>query len=180
MPTILLIGAGRSSTSLIKYFLDHSAAGNFTLKVADYSEELARSKTGNHPSAESIGFDINDDTQREKLIGASDIVISMLPANMHMPVAVECLRQKKNLVTASYVSPEMESLNDEVKKAGLIFLNECGLDPGIDHMSAMEIIERIKREGENYQHSALIPADSLLLSRTIIHGDTSFHGIPGM
>lgn len=147
MRRVLLIGAGRSSSSLIKYFLDHSSEENWMLTVADFSEELARSKINNHPSARAIGFDIQNEKQRVSLISDADIVISMLPANMHIPVALECLRQKKNLITASYVSPEMLELHEEVTKAGLIFLNECGLDPGIDHMSAMEIIDNVRKKG---------------------------------
>lgn len=147
MRRVLLIGTGRSSSSLIKYFLDHSSDENWMLTVADFSEELARSKINNHPSARAIGFDIQNEKQRVSLISDADIVISMLPANMHHSVALECLRQKKNLITASYVSPEMLELHEEVTKAGLIFLNECGLDPGIDHMSAMEIIDSVRKKG---------------------------------
>ncbi len=148
MRKILLIGAGRSSSSLIKYFLDIALVENWKLTVADFSEEMAQSKINNHPSARAIGFDIQNEIQRTLLISETDIVISMLPANMHFPVAIECLRQKKNLITASYVSPEMNSLNEEVANGGLIFLNECGLDPGLDHMSAMEIISK-KNKNQN-------------------------------
>ncbi len=151
MRKILLIGAGRSSSFLVKYFLEHSSKENWTLIVSDVSEELAMSRTGNHPASKAVGCDINNEDQRRKLIAGADIVISMLPANMHFPVASECLRQKKNLITASYVSPEMKSLSEEVISAGLIFMNECGLDPGIDHMSAMEIIDRVHAEGGNVE-----------------------------
>lgn len=147
MRKILLIGAGRSSSSLIKYFLDHALVENWKLTVADFSEELAQSKINNHPSAKAIGFDIQNENERALVISESDIVISMLPSNMHFPVALECLRLKKNLITASYVSPEMNALYVEVTNAGLIFLNECGLDPGIDHMSAMEIIDNVMEKG---------------------------------
>lgn len=147
MRNILLIGAGRSSSSLIKYFLDHAPGEKWMLTVADVSEKNAADKIKNHPSGKSIGFDMHNGKELERLISSSDVVISMLPANMHMPVALECLKQKKNLVTASYVSHEMHLLDDEVRKNGLIFLNECGLDPGIDHMSAMEIIDEVKSAG---------------------------------
>ena len=147
MRKVLLIGAGKSSSALIKYFLDHASDENWMLIVADFSEELAKSKTNNHPFAKAIGFDIQNEKQRIGLITDADIVISMLPPNMHHPVALECLRQKKNLITASYVSPEMQELHQEVSNAGLLFLNECGLDPGIDHMSAMEIIDNVKTKG---------------------------------
>ena len=147
MRKILLIGAGRSSSSLIKYFLDHSSAENWMLVVADFSEELAQSKIDNHPMAKAIGFDIQNENQRTNLVSEADIVISMLPADMHLPVALECLKQKKNLITASYVSTEMNELSQGVANAGLIFLNECGLDPGLDHMSAMAIIDDILIKG---------------------------------
>ena len=147
MRSILLIGAGRSSSSLIKYFLDLSSEENWTLTVADFSEELARDKINNHPSARAVGFDIQNERERSAIISKADIVISMLPANMHLPVALECLKQKKNLITASYVSHEMQELNEKVTSAGLLFLNECGLDPGIDHMSAMHVIDDVKQKG---------------------------------
>ncbi len=147
MRNILLIGAGRSSSSLIKYFLDLSAEEKWTLTVADFSEELARGKTNNHPSAKAVRFDIQNEKARSELVFKADMVISMLPANMHMPVALECLKQNKNLLTASYVSPEMYALNDKVTSAGILFLNECGLDPGIDHMSAMQVIDEVKQKG---------------------------------
>ena len=147
MRNVLLVGAGRSSSSLIKYFLDHSAEENWRLTVADFSEELAKNKIKNHPSGIAIGFDIQNEKQLENLVSDADIVISMLPADKHYPVAIECLKQKKNLLTASYISPEMKELNSAVSEAGLIFLNECGLDPGLDHMSSMEIIESVKEQG---------------------------------
>jgi len=147
MRRILLIGAGRSSSFLVKYLLDHAYNENWILIVSDVSEELAKKKTGNHPASKAVGFDIQNENQRSSLISEADIVISMLPANMHYPVATECLKQKKNLITASYVSPEMQALNDDVAAAGLLFMNECGLDPGIDHMSAMEIIDSIHERG---------------------------------
>ncbi len=148
MRTILLIGAGRSSSSLIKYFLDHSSEQNWSLTVADVSEELAKQKIDGHVNGKAIRFDINDEKQRVSEIGKADVVISMLPAHMHVPVAMECVRQKKNLVTASYISKEMEGLNEEATRNGVLILNECGLDPGLDHMSAMKIIEEIKSKGD--------------------------------
>jgi saccharopine dehydrogenase-like NADP-dependent oxidoreductase len=147
MRSILLIGAGKSSSSLIKYLLDHSQEESLKIIVADVSIESARAKTNNHAAAEAISFDINNEAERKELIAKSDLVISMLPAHMHMPVAEECLAQGKNLITASYVSHAMQDLNEQVKKKGLIFLNECGLDPGLDHMSAMEIIDDVHARG---------------------------------
>jgi len=144
---ILLIGAGRSSASLIQYLLDHSKDEQWTLTVADVSEEEATKKINNHPNGRAIRFDINDEKQRIAEIGAAGIVISMLPANMHLPVALECVSQKKSLLTASYISPEMKALESQVIANGSLFLNECGLDPGLDHMSAMKIIDSIHASG---------------------------------
>jgi len=148
MRTILLIGAGRSSSYLIKYLLDNAKEQNWNLTVADVSEDLAKKKINGHESGRAIRFDINDEEQRLTEIKKADIVVSMLPAHMHLPVAIECIRRKKNLVTASYISTEMKALDEDAKKNGVLILNECGLDPGIDHMSAMQIIDRILSGGE--------------------------------
>jgi saccharopine dehydrogenase (NADP+, L-glutamate forming) len=148
MRTILLIGAGRSSSSLVKYLLDHSQEESWNITVADVSVEQAMQKIGGHHNGRAIQFDIHDEHQRNTEITQADIVISMLPAHMHLAVATECVRQKKNLVTASYISKEMQELEEEAKQNGVLILNECGLDPGIDHMSAMKIIEEIKSKGE--------------------------------
>ena len=147
MRSILLIGAGRSSSFLIRYFLDHAREQDWNLTVADVSIESAKEKTRNHPLANAIAFDINNDQQRKEEIGKADLVISMLPANMHLPVAHECVAQKKHLATASYISKEMQQLHVQAMKEGIALLNECGLDPGIDHMSAMKIIDEIKSAG---------------------------------
>ncbi|MFI5164820.1 MAG: saccharopine dehydrogenase NADP-binding domain-containing protein, partial [Bacteroidia bacterium] len=147
MKNILLIGAGRSASTLIKYLLDNSQTENWQITVADISMELAKQKIGNHPNAKAIALDMNNESRRAEEIAKADIVISMLPATLHFPVAKECLKQKKNLVTASYVSKQMKDLDAEVKKAGVIFLNEIGLDPGIDHLSAMKVINEVKAKG---------------------------------
>ncbi|HNP33271.1 MAG TPA: saccharopine dehydrogenase C-terminal domain-containing protein [Flavobacterium sp.] len=147
MRNILIIGAGRSASSLIKYLLKKSTLENFNVTLGDLSIELARRKTYNHPNATPIALDINDVEQRRNEIQKADIVISMLPAHMHIEVAKDCVTFKKNMVTASYISDEMQSLDEAVKANGLIFMNEVGLDPGIDHMSAMKVIDEIKEKG---------------------------------
>ncbi len=147
MRNILLIGAGRSATVLIDYLLSHSTNENWTLTLGDVSEELAKQKAGNHPNARAIAFDIHDDWNRLVEIGKADVVISLLPPQLHLPVARECVQQKKNLVTASYVTKEMEALDSDAKAAGVMLLNECGLDPGIDHMSTMQVLTKLKSEG---------------------------------
>ncbi len=147
MKKILLLGAGRSSGALIKYLLENASADNYILRVGDRSLESAKDKTGNHPKAQPFSFNVENTEQREKEIGEADIIISLLPPTLHILAATDCLKFKKNLVTASYVSPELLAMDEDVKKLGLLFLNECGLDPGIDHMSAVEIIHRLKQQG---------------------------------
>ena len=147
MRQILIIGAGRSASSLIQYLLNKSNEENLHLTIGDLSLELAQRKTNNHPNATAIALDINNEAQRQAEIQKADIVISMLPAHMHIEVAKDCVTFQKNMVTASYISDAMQSLDAEVKAKGLIFMNEIGLDPGIDHMSAMKVIDDIKAKG---------------------------------
>jgi len=147
MRKILVIGAGKSSSSLITYLLEKSTSENLHITVADISLELAKSKINNHKNGTAISLDISNDIQRTKEISNATIVISMLPAHLHINVAKDCLNFGKNLVTASYVSKEIMELHEKVKKVGLIFMNEIGLDPGIDHMSAMNIIDSIRKKG---------------------------------
>jgi len=147
MKKILVIGAGRSAITLIKYLLDNAKANNWFVRVADFLEDLAKEAVANHSSGKAIFFNVTDDMQRESEISDSDIVISMLPTRMHILVAKDCVRLGKNLVTASYVSKEILALDEKAKQAGIILLNEIGLDPGIDHMSAMQVIDEIKVNG---------------------------------
>lgn len=147
MRNILIIGAGRSASSLIQYLLNKSADENLHLTIGDLSLELAQRKTKSHPNATPIQFDIRNEAQRQVEIQKADIVISMLPAHMHIDVAKDCIAYKKHMVTASYVSDAMQSLDAEAKANNLVFMNEIGLDPGIDHMSAMKIIDEIRDKG---------------------------------
>ncbi len=124
-----MIGAGRSASSLIKYLLDNAVDQNWHLTVGDLSLELAREKISGAANAEAIQFDINDEIQRVREIGKADIVISMLPASMHVPVARDCIALGKSMVTASYVSPEMKALDEAAKDAGVVLMNEIGVDP---------------------------------------------------
>tara|TARA_S200000501_G_scaffold371235_1_gene413894 strand:- start:613 stop:1941 length:1329 start_codon:yes stop_codon:yes gene_type:complete len=143
MRNILIVGAGKSSAYLIKYLLDKSQEQNLYLNITDVKiDHLLHYKKNNRCSVSIIN--ILDDTEREEYILKNDIIISMLPARLHMILANSCLKLKKNLITASYVSDEMKSINKIVKDRNLIFLNEMGLDPGIDHMSAKKIIDKLK------------------------------------
>ena len=147
MRTILIIGAGRSASSLIQYLLNKSEKENLHLVIGDLSLALAKKKTNNHPNATAIALDIFDENQRKEAIQKANIVISMLPAHLHIEVAKDCIIYKKHLVTASYVSDAMQELDAAAKENNLIFMNEIGLDPGIDHMSAMKVIDEIKEKG---------------------------------
>ncbi|HRM45097.1 MAG TPA: saccharopine dehydrogenase C-terminal domain-containing protein [Flavobacterium sp.] len=147
MRTILIIGAGRSASSLIQYLLNKSVTENLHLVIGDLSLDLAQKKTNNHPNATAIALDIFDENQRKKAIQIADIIISMLPAHLHIEIAKDCVIYKKHLVTASYVSDAMKELDAAAKENNLIFMNEIGLDPGIDHMSAMKVIDEIKDKG---------------------------------
>ena len=147
MRNILIIGAGRSATTLIKYLLDKSESEDLFITIGDLSEESAQKFTQGHPRAKGIQLDVFDAPQRSAAIQSADLVISMLPARFHIEAAKDCILYKKHLVTASYVSDEMEALDEDAKANGLVFMNEIGVDPGIDHMSAMQVIDRIRNAG---------------------------------
>lgn len=149
MRKILVIGAGKSTSYLLKYLFDQSVSEHLFITVADIHFENAKKLIGAHQNSEAIALDIFDKNARTKAIVESDIVISMLPARHHIEVAIDCLQHKKHLVTASYVSPEMQALDAEAKNNNLVFMNEIGVDPGIDHMSAMEVLNRIRNKGGN-------------------------------
>ncbi|MCF6279887.1 MAG: saccharopine dehydrogenase NADP-binding domain-containing protein [Flavobacteriaceae bacterium] len=147
MKNILIIGAGRSASSLIKYLLDKSEEENLHIIVADMNKSAAEAKINNHKNASAVSLNVFDENDRREAVKNADIVISMLPARFHLEVAKDCLEFGKNMVTASYVSKEMKALDEQVKSKGLTFMNEIGLDPGVDHMSAMQVIDRIRDNG---------------------------------
>ncbi len=147
MRNILIIGAGRSATCLIRYLLEKSKSENLFITIGDISIESAKKFTEGHLNAKGILLDVFNKEQRQEAIKNNDLVISMLPARFHMEVAKDCITFKKHLVTASYISKEMQELDAKAIANGLVFMNEIGVDPGIDHMSAMQVINRIKDEG---------------------------------
>lgn len=147
MRKILVIGSGKSASYLIKYFLDKSESENLHITIGDISSKNAKKLIGNHKNANAITLDVFDKGSRSNAISTADIVVSMLPARFHIEVAKDCIKFGKNMVTASYVSEEMQALDSSVKNKGLIFMNEIGVDPGIDHMSAMQVIDRIRDKG---------------------------------
>jgi len=147
MRNILIIGAGRSATCLIRYLLEKSQSENLFITIGDISLESAQKFIKGHPNTKGISLDVSNTQQREAAVKNSDLVISMLPARFHIEVAKDCIKFEKNLVTASYINDEMQALDEDAKAKGLVFMNEIGVDPGIDHMSAMQVINRIKDDG---------------------------------
>lgn len=147
MKSIVVFGAGKSATYLIKYLIRESELNGWQLMLADSDLKTAQSKLGDSRQAHAIALDVNDAAERKKLIANADIVISLLPPSLHYLIAIDCVELGKNLLTASYVDPQIEGLQEEIKNKGILFLCEMGLDPGIDHMSAMQLIHRIKQNG---------------------------------
>jgi saccharopine dehydrogenase-like NADP-dependent oxidoreductase len=147
MKKILVLGAGRASSACISYLIRHAQALDWQITVGDFTEMAARARIGSSPNAIAVSFDIEDTAASCKAIRDADVVISLIPAHLHPRVAAICIAEKKHLLTARYVSEEMKQLDAEAKSKGLLLLNECGLDPGIDHMSAMQVIDKIKSEG---------------------------------
>lgn len=148
MSRILIIGAGRSSSSLIDYFLSHAKQYNWHVTIADANKQAVDVKIAKYKEfATAVEFDVHNASLREDLIKQADFVVSMLPAFMHGDVARDCVRLGKHLATASYVSNDMKELDAEAKQKNLLLLNECGLDPGIDHASAMKVIHELQEKG---------------------------------
>ena len=147
MKKILLFGAGKSATVLISYLINEATNCNWTITIADVDRELILLKTDHSPVCEAIGMDITNDEKRGKLIEQASIVISMMPPALHFLIAKDCVEYGKNLLTASYLDSAVKSLETEINNKQLLFICEMGLDPGIDHMSAMKIMDEIKAKG---------------------------------
>lgn len=147
MQHILLIGAGRSTGSLVKYLAENAKKNEWEICIADRNFDFLEEKYSKSEGVSTLIFDINEVEQREKLIKKADVVISMLPSHMHLDVAKDCIRFKTHMVTASYISKEMRALEEEAIAAGIIIINEIGVDPGIDHLSAMQAIDKIRDKG---------------------------------
>jgi len=144
MNKVLVLGAGMVSGPLVRYLLE---LPNVTVTMASRTIEKAEKIVDNHPDGTAESLDVHNNEKLESLIMDADIVVSLLPYVFHVTVAKLCITHKKNMVTTSYVSEEMKALDTIAKKANVLLLNECGLDPGIDHMSAMKIIHEVKRQG---------------------------------
>ena len=134
MISIIILGAGRSTSSLIEYLATHADNHKWSITVIDMDKKSIHEKCNPFDNVKGVYDDLKNQETLKKWICEGDIIVSMLPAFMHPVVAHECLKNNKHMVTASYASPEMKALNDQAKEKDLIFLNECGVDPGIDHM----------------------------------------------
>ncbi|MDA3819390.1 MAG: saccharopine dehydrogenase NADP-binding domain-containing protein [Candidatus Delongbacteria bacterium] len=147
MKRILVLGAGLSATSLIDYLLKHSEIEDWQLRIGNRHTEKTREKIAGHPRGEAIKFDVQNQAQIDEEVKGCDIAVSFLPARFHALIAEACVKHGKHMVTASYVSKEMQALDKSAKDKGIVMLNELGVDPGIDHMSAMRVIDDIRDQG---------------------------------
>ncbi len=149
MKHLLLLGAGKSATVLIEYLKNLSVQKQWKVTVADNDLSLAQSKVGEHAFTTAVQLNIQDEFARQQLIEQADLVISMMPPALHYLVAVDCISYNKHLLTASYIDTAIQQLSETIQEQKLLFLCEMGLDPGIDHMSAMQLIHHIQKEGAN-------------------------------
>jgi saccharopine dehydrogenase-like NADP-dependent oxidoreductase len=158
MNKVLILGAGLVVKPMVEFLLEH----NFTVKIATTTKEKADRMIKGHPNGSSQRWSTDETDILEKLVNEHDIAVSFLPYRYHTLVAKACIKCKKPLVTTSYVQPEMQALDESAKKAGVIILNEIGLDPGIDHMTAMKVIDHIHERGgkveEFYSLCGALPA----------------------
>lgn len=144
---ILVIGAGKSTAVLIDYLLDQAAERDWQVHVVDREVELARDRVADRPCGSAGSLDVDDLAARDRLIDDANLVVSMLPAHMHGPVAEACVDSRVHFVSASYVSGDVRDLDQAARQAGITILNEVGVDPGIDHMSAMERLDGLRARG---------------------------------
>lgn len=147
MKNVLILGAGQSSPFLISYMLEQADKYNWHVTVADYNYDAACSKVCSHPRGEAVQFDVNDENLRNSLIQKADIVLNFLAPPFQYLIALDCLTNSKSVISASYENSRVGLLNNDAKRKGILILNEMGLDPGIDHMSAMSLIQRIRDKG---------------------------------
>ncbi len=147
MKKVLVLGAGQSSPALIKYLLDNSTKYNWFVTVCDRDFELAQKRVNGHPNGVAIEFDVTDEAMRHSQIKNSDVVINFLAPKFQYMIALDCLNFGKHMISASYEDIRIPDLNKDAIRKGILILNEMGLDPGIDHMSAMKVINEVKSKG---------------------------------
>ena len=144
MKKVLVLGAGLVTRPLVRYLLDQP---DFQVTVASRTVSKADALVAGHPQGTTMTLLADDTDKLAKLISEHDLAISLLPAPLHPVVADLCIKHRKQMVTTSYVSDAMTALDGPARKAGLTILNEVGVDPGIDHMSAMRIIDDVRERG---------------------------------
>ncbi len=158
MKRVLILGAGLVVKPIVKHLLNKG----IYVTVATRTKSKAEAMISGHPNGNAVAWTVEDEPALDRMISEHDLTVSLLPYAHHLLVAKHCLKHKKNMVTTSYVKPEMQALNAQAKEAGIIILNELGLDPGIDHMSAMRIIDNVRsRNGkieEFYSFCGALPA----------------------
>jgi saccharopine dehydrogenase-like NADP-dependent oxidoreductase len=147
MKHILVLGAGKSATVLIEHLLSEAWRQDWHIDVADIDPALAARKVGGHLRGTAHGLVSGGTEAFSPLVGGADLVISLLPPPLHPQVAALCLREGRHFLNASYLTPELREMDADVRARGLTFLCECGLDPGIDHMSAMRLLHDIRSSG---------------------------------
>jgi saccharopine dehydrogenase-like NADP-dependent oxidoreductase len=145
MKKVLILGAGMVVKPIVRYLLQKG----YAVTVATRTKSKADKMIGGHPNGSSLSWTVDDEDTLDRLVAEHDLSVSLLPYAYHVMVAKLCIKHKKNMVTTSYVQPAMKALDQAAQKAGILILNEIGLDPGIDHMSAMRIIDHIhEKNGE--------------------------------
>ena len=147
MKHILIFGAGLSAGHLIKYLEKQALENDWEIHVTDKEEANLSRYSSLSNRVHTFQMDISNEEKVRQMVSKADLVISMLPAFMHIRIANHCLAESKSLFTASYVNPDIKKLENEINEKNLLFLFECGLDPGIDHMSAMQMMDSIREKG---------------------------------
>jgi saccharopine dehydrogenase (NADP+, L-glutamate forming) len=151
MKKISILGAGLSATCLINYLVERADQYDWEINIGDYDEKMAKKKAKGNPRAKAFAFDVSNQEQVNSVVSTSDIVVSMLPARFHHIIAESCVNNKKPMLTASYVSKEIKELNQKAIDAGVGLFMELGVDPGIDHMSAMKVIDKLRADGSKLE-----------------------------
>ena len=170
---VLILGAGMVSRPMVRYLFDNT---DFHVTMASRTVSKAEKIIDGHPNGTAISLNVKDDAALEKLIIECDLGVSLLPYTYHPKVAELCIKHKKQMVTTSYVSDAMKALDSKAKDSGIIILNESGLDPGIDHMSAMRVIHDVEEKGGKVVSFKSSTERFLLMRQIIIRLVTSFHG----
>lgn len=147
MQRILVLGAGRSSPYLIRHLLEQTRERDWIVAVADLDPDLAAARVAGWPRGEAMAFDVDTEGRLAETLREADLVVNLLPSKLQLRIARECVRQGRPMVSASYATPEIRALDAEARRRGVLLLTEIGLDPGIDHMSTMALIDRVRGEG---------------------------------